>query len=328
VKTVEARKLLGVGADASPEAIKKAFRHLAMLWHPDRNPAPEAGEFFARLNAASEHLLGLAAAAREAVTARKKVDRGEDRHQDFELDVEQICLGGKIEVALEIGVECTLCDGEGYVESTNSQLCPHCQGSGRVRIGKGLFRCEDCDGRGYTRRVRCPNCDGSGKETTRRMLAVKVPAGVLPGDELRLEGEGYPAESAKGRPGDLHLRVVLRPHPIYALEGSDIVLERPVSVFTLLGGGTVAVPTPGGVRHIEIEAGPATAREQTIAGAGVPARGKRPAGKLRIRITPVIPSGSTPALDKLYRALQAELERAGAKAMPELAAWEKRWLSR
>jgi len=327
VRTAEARKLLGVDAAATPEAIKKAFRHLAMLWHPDRNPAPEAGEFFARLNTACEHLLEIATSATVRASTRKTAARGEDRHQDTELDIEHICLGGQAEVALKTSVECTVCGGEGFIESTSSQLCPHCQGSGRVRIGRELFRCEDCDGRGYTRRARCPNCNGSGKQIDTRMLAVTVPPGVLPGDELRLLGEGFAPESGQGRPGDLHLRIKLRPHPLYALEGSDLVLERPVSAFVLLGGGTVAVPSPSGLRYLELKPGSANAREQVIAGAGVPARGKRATGKLRVRLAPVLPSVSTPALVKLYRTLQAEVERAGHSSLPELAAWEKRWLS-
>ncbi|MDR1424737.1 MAG: DnaJ domain-containing protein [Azoarcus sp.] len=328
MRTAEARKLLGVDAAATPEAIKKAFRHLAMLWHPDRNPAPEAGEFFARLSTACEHLLESAARATAAAHAstRKTTSRGEDRHQDTELDIEHICLGGQAEVALKTSAECTVCSGEGFIASTSSQLCPHCQGSGRVRIGRELFRCEDCDGRGYTRRVRCPNCNGSGKQIDTRMLAVTVPPGVLPGDELRLLGEGFAPESGKGRPGDLHLRIKLRPHPLYTLEGSDLVLERPVSAFVLLGGGTVTVPSPGGLHHLELKPGPAVAREQVIAGAGVPARGTRAAGKLRVRLTPVLPSAPTPALIELYHALQTEVERVGHNSLPEIAAWEKRWL--
>ncbi|MDR3214006.1 MAG: DnaJ domain-containing protein, partial [Azoarcus sp.] len=186
MKTSEARKLLGVGSDASPATIKKAFRHLAMFWHPDRNPAPEAGEFFARLSTACDHLLEMAPAP--AHGAGKAASRGEDRRQDIDLDIERLCLGGEAEAVIESRTECTECAGTGYFESEHSQLCAGCQGSGRVRVGKGLFRCEDCDGRGYTRRARCLQCKGTGERVSRRTLTVTVPMGVLPGDELRLEG--------------------------------------------------------------------------------------------------------------------------------------------
>jgi len=328
VKTTEARKLLGVGRDATPHAIKKAFRHLAMLWHPDRNPAPEAHEKFARLSAACDLLLEpfiqetTHTDDKSGSPASKAESRGPDRNQDIELDIEQLCLGGKADVVLESGVECTECAGQGHREHDRSQLCTHCQGSGRVRHGKNMNRCEDCDGRGYSRRIRCPQCHGSGRQISRRILAVTIPSGLLPGDELRLEGEGYAPASGKGPPGDLRLRIQLRPHPLYTLDGSDILLERPVSAFVLLGGGSVSVPSPSGLYDINIEPGSTTSREQDIPSAGIPARGKRAAGKLRVRFVPVLPSSPTPALIELYHALQAEI----GHTLPELSAWERHWL--
>ncbi|MDR2926076.1 MAG: DnaJ domain-containing protein [Azoarcus sp.] len=332
MKTTEARKLLGVGRNATPHDIKKAFRHLAMRWHPDRNPAPEASEMFARLSAACDLLLE--PFEQKTAHADGKTDahadntdaRGADRRQDIELDIEQLCLGGTAEVVLESATGCAECAGQGYREHERSQLCVHCQGSGRVRNGKNLSRCENCDGRGYARRVRCPKCHGSGRQISRRALAVTIPPGILPGDELRLGGEGYAPPSGKGRAGDLLLRIQLRPHPLYGLDGSDIVLERPVSLFILLGGGTVTIPSPVGSREIAIEPGAAALREQIIPGAGIPAQGKRPAGTLRIRLVPALPTAATPALITLCRALQVETRQTEETVFPELAAWERRWL--
>ena len=325
MKTTEARKLLGVGRDATPHAIKKAFRHLAMLWHPDRNPAPEAHEMFARLSAACDLLLEPfeqeTTQTDDGSPASKAESRGPDRNQDIELDIEQLYFGGKADVVLESGVECAQCAGQGHQEHERSQLCTQCQGSGRVRHGRNLSRCEDCDGRGYSRRIRCPQCHGSGRQVNRRILTVTIPPGLLPGDELRLEGEGYAPASGKGRPGDLRLRIQMRPHPLYALDGSNITLDRPVSAFVLLGGGSVSVPSPGKLHNLDIEPGPATAREQDVPGAGIPARGKRAAGNLRVRLVPVLPSSPTPTLIKLYRTIQAEIEH--ADTLPELVQWEQ-----
>ena len=330
MKATEARKLLGIGREAPPHAIKKAFRHLAMLWHPDRNPAPEAHEMFARLSVACDLLLEpfeqeTAHADDKSGSQTSKADsRGVDRNQDIELDIEQLCLGDKAEVTLESGVECMECAGQGHQEHEHSQLCSHCQGSGRVRHGKHLGRCEGCDGRGYSRRIRCLQCCGSGQQISRRVLTVTIPPGMLPGDELRLKGEGYAPASGKGRPGDLRLRIQLRPHPLYTLDGNDITLDRPVSVFVLLGGGSISVPSPNGPHDLDIKPGAATSREQDIPGAGFPARGKRAAGKLRVRLVPVLPCSPTPVLIELYRALQTEIGQ--SDALPELAAWERRWL--
>ncbi|MCL2591285.1 MAG: DnaJ domain-containing protein [Betaproteobacteria bacterium] len=325
MKTTEARKLLGVGRDATSYAIKKAFRHLAMLWHPDRNPAPEAHEMFTRLSVACDLLLE--PFRQETSHADdKSSSRGPDRNQDIELDIEQLCLGDKTEVILESSVECVQCAGQGYQEHERSQLCIHCQGSGRVRLGKNLSRCEDCNGRGYSHNTRCFQCHGSGRQISRRILTVTIPPGMLPSDELRLEGEGYAPASGKGRHGDLRLRVQLRPHPLYTLDGSDLMLDRPVSSFVLLGGGSISVPSPGGLHDLNIEPGSPAPREQDIPGAGIPARGNRAAGKLRVRLVPVLPSSPTPALVKLYRAIQAEIKQMEANTLPELVEWERRWL--
>ena len=330
MKAAEARKLLGVERDATPHAIKKAFRHLAMLWHPDRNPAPEAHEMFARLSAACDLLLepfeSTHADDKSGSPANKADSHGTDRSQDIELDIEQLCLGGKAEVVLESGVQCEQCEGQGWQEHERSQLCTQCKGSGRVRHGKNLVRCKDCDGRGYSKRIRCSQCHGSGRRISQRVLTVTIPPGMLPGDELRLEGEGYAPASGKGRSGDLRLRVQLRPHPLYALDGNDITLDRPVSVFVLLGGGNISVPSPVGPHDFAIEPGTATSREQNIPGAGIPARGKRVAGNLRVRLVPVLPCSPTPALIALYRALQVEIGKKESDILPELVAWEQRWL--
>jgi molecular chaperone DnaJ len=326
LKITEARKLLGVGPHDSASTIKKAFRQLAMRWHPDRNSAPEAGEKFARF--ATAYNLLLEQISDDGNEADVAPDRGADRIQELELDLETVCRGGKVEVDVETRSECEACSGRGYRETTFSQLCTACHGSGRVRRKHGLTNCPVCDGRGYTHRLPCPECDGKGKRSTNRVFTVVVPAGMFSGDELRLEGEGHPAASPSGQAGDLRLRVILRPHPLFGIEETDIVIDRPVSAFILLAGGTVSVPTPTGLLSVDIPPGPAILRETFIAGAGIPARGDRAAGALKVRFLPSLPTVSSPALVKHYRLLQKEIDRTLRQCCPELDAWEQQWLSR
>ncbi|GHT80993.1 chaperone protein DnaJ 1 [Betaproteobacteria bacterium] len=320
----EARKLLGVTSRTSAAAIKKAFRQLAMQWHPDRNPAPEAGEKFARLAAACNLLLEQESSSAKANAAP---DKGEDLRQDFELDLEQACRGGQAEVGVDKRTECDACAGSGYQEVALSQQCPTCHGSGRIRRKHGLTNCPDCEGRGYTRRIRCPECEGKGERLARSVFAVTLTPGMLSGDELRLEGKGHPAPDPAGQPGDLLLRIVLRPHALFGVDGNDITIDRPVSTFILLIGGTVTVPTPVGPRDIDVPPGLPTLREIAIPEAGIPARGKRAAGALKVRLLPGLPTVSSPTLTKLYRSLQQEIERTQPHCCPELDAWEQRWLS-
>jgi molecular chaperone DnaJ len=306
-----------------------------MNWHPDRNPDPGAGEHFARLAAACNYLLEQAGHHKHAASEKsEKTDeesghskaRGKDREQDIELELELLCRGGNSEVVIETRGKCPSCAGRGYNETTHGQLCARCHGSGRIHRGKALERCPDCDGNGYTHRLRCAACDGKGEQVVRRVLTVNIPPGLLPGDELRLKGEGHPAATPKGHPGDLRLRIRLKPHPLFVLDGSDVVLDRPVSAFVLLAGGTVTIPSPSGLRHLELAPGTASTREISIAGAGVPARGSRVAGTLKVRLSPCLPTVASPALLKLYRALQTEIDNKGQACIPELSDWEARWL--
>ena len=75
-----------------------------------------------------------------------------------------------------------------------TRFCGACHGSGRVRDGKrGLVSCEACRGRGFFSERICPDCGGSGRETAGVSLEIRVPSSMLPGDELRLAGQGEAA---------------------------------------------------------------------------------------------------------------------------------------
>lgn len=245
--------VLGVAADADLQTIKKAYRRLAMRLHPDRNPDPAAHEAFKRLQAAYAELVDIAGAGQETAAP---TDRGNDRWQDLELGLEEAFAGCEKTVPVLSEAACERCDGSGRVELAHSRLCECCVGSGRVRAGKGLESCAVCEGRGYTRRGNCPDCGGLGSLRQTREFAVKVPPGMLEGDELRLEGRGYAAENAGAAAGDLRLRICLRPHPLYRLKGRDLHLDRPLSAFVLLGGGDVLLPSPSGVRKVQLPPGP------------------------------------------------------------------------
>lgn len=335
---IEAHVVLGVAADADAATIKKAFRRLAMRWHPDRNPDPTALEHFKRLRAAHDRMLGASEAddadedgsdanAPPSAPSDTGPARGADRFQDIELSLEQAFSGCEIEVPLESVGECDTCAGSGRVQLAHGRLCQGCHGTGRIRTKAGLAPCGDCGGRGYSNQATCPDCAGSGRCGAVRMLMVKVPAGMLADEELRLEGKGEPAAHPKGRAGNLRLRIRLSAHPLFRLDGRDLVLERPVSAFRMLAGGKLVVPVPGGIIEVELPAGDCEPRELRIEGAGFSSRGNRPAGALRIQLRPVFPASSSPKLIALYRKLDAEISLDAGSSLPQLQAWERQWLS-
>lgn len=335
LKDAAAHDVLGVAADADAASIKRAFRRLAMRWHPDRNSAPEALETFKRLRAAYVQMMGFqeeeeaddAPPEAEAASSSQSKARAADHFQDLELSIEEVFHGGEKSVWIESQASCEACDGSGVVELAHSRLCSCCHGSGRIRSGSGLVACADCDGRGYSKRATCPECNGSGRHGARRTLSVRIPRGMLQGEELRLEGKGQVSDDAGVLPGDLRLRVRIATHPLFVLEGRDLVITRPVNAFRLLAGGTLAIPLPGGGKlQLELAPGTPEAREVALDGSGVPGRGKRPAGALRVKLVPQFPDDPSPELAALFGTLAAKVEADLAHNVPSLDAWEHKWL--
>lgn len=322
--------LLGLPAGASAQQIKRAFRKLAMQWHPDRNPDPAAAEQFRRLRDAHDRLLatllGDEGQTQHEDEGAAAPQRGADRWQTLEISIEESFSGALRAVEVERRSPCTQCGGSGIEKLSVSRLCTPCRGSGRVRGPAGLERCPDCEGRGYRNTGPCGGCGGSGEQLHTRHLEVRIPPGVVDEDELRLTGEGEPHADPRHRAGDLRLRIRLASHPLFRREGRDLVLRRPVSALRLLIGGTLRVPHPEGVRSLELEPGLAHPRSLRVPGAGFPAHGRRARGDLVVEFEPELPHAPEPSLhgliDELDRALAARAEH----HFPELARWESVWL--
>lgn len=331
---MDAHALLGLPPDAGERDVKHAFRRLAMRWHPDRNADPAAVERFKQLRAAHDALLAQLAAGDEAgFESGAEADaeaapprRGAARRADLRLTLEEAFHGGAYRVVVEDRRPCGHCGGDGEEALAHTRLCGACHGTGRVRDGHRLERCEKCRGRGYVSRQPCRACDGTGELRTGRTVAVDVPPGVLDGDALRVDGAGEPAESPQGRPGDLLVTVRLAPHPLFRLDGRDLIFTRPVSALRMLLGGPLPVPLPGGVRHLKLEPGSPSPRELRVRGGGFPGRDGEPAGALLVRLVPVLPQAAGERMRPLLEALERELAAERATLMPDLAHWEARWL--
>lgn len=325
------RQILGVATDAGPAEWKKAYRRLAMRWHPDRNTDPRATERFKEINAAYEALLaGLAELSADAAPAAPEEPSAEaesstelraaDIRLSLYLTLEEGARGCRRLVVYQRSKACETCSGSGEAGIAKTRFCADCHGSGRLRGEEGrLVSCPACNGRGlFTERI-CPACAGRGYESAEARLEIQVPPGMLPGDELRLVGQGEPGVGTL-KAGDLFLTVLLSDHALFARTGRDLNLVMPVSALTLMAGGEIEVPTLfGRVRH-RLLPGPPVARQSCLSGLGYPGRGPHLAGDLLLDLQPVFPA----MLDKLQTeellALDARIQAGGA--YPELIAWQ------
>lgn len=330
-------EILGVARDSGPHEWKRAYRRLAMRWHPDRNADPHATERFKQIGAAYEQLLAVDEAeepeTEDAATAEPEpeaqtVPRAADIRHSLELDLEEAAAGCRKTLHYTRGKACPTCDGSGEAGIARTRFCDECHGSGRIRdAARVLVPCEACAGRGlFTERI-CPDCVGSGRENADVSLEIAVPPAMLPGDELRLAGQGEPGGDGL-LPGDLYLTVIFHAHPLFEPQGRDLRYAMPVSALSLIAGAEIELPVlAGSIRHA-LAPGRPERRELRLAGLGYPGRGGSPAGDLVVDLQPVFPAQLGGRLRKLLlQADRALLDDAEA-ALPEVAGWQQIHLRR
>lgn len=201
---------------------------------------------------------------------------------------------------------CATCSGEG---GTGRQTCLTCGGMGRVRLNQGGFSgfnmpCDACGGSGSTFAQECSRCAGTGRAMAIENLKVHIPPGVSDGQVIRLRGKG--GEGQRGGPaGDLLLTVEIAPHPLLKREGSDLILEVPLTISEAMAGGRVEVPTPDGPVRVNVPAGATSGQRLRLRSKGVPTPGGR--GDLYLVLRPTPPTRAdadalklAAALDPLY----------------------------
>jgi molecular chaperone DnaJ len=109
-------------------------------------------------------------------------------------------------------------------------------------------------GQGSTVEIPCNTCDGAGRRPKKRILQVKVPAGIHDGQAVRVRGEGEPGEQGGPR-GDLHVYVRVKQHPFFLRDESNLVMQLPLSFAQASLGAEIEVPTLFGKSALRIPAG-------------------------------------------------------------------------
>lgn len=297
--------ILGVSKNAEEHEIKKAYKRLAMKFHPDRNPGnAQAEEKFKDIKEAYEVLIdakkraaydqcGNAAFEQEGGMgggsdfsdifgdvfgeilggrSRKRANKNSDIRYDMELTLEEAVSGVNREIRIPTLVACNVCHGSGAKPGTSPVTCPTCHGQGQMQMRQGFFTvqqiCPTCNGKGRILKEHCTKCHGNGRIKKSKTLFVKIPYGVDTGDRIRLSGEGEAGEH--GTPaGDLYVQIQVRKHPIFSREENNLYCEVPIN-FTLAAlGGEMEVPTINGRVKLKVPAETQTGRLFRIHGKGV-----------------------------------------------------------
>ncbi len=213
-----------------------------------------------------------------ATTAtRRGPQRGIDLRYGLTISFEEAVFGCEKKIEIERTENCSLCHGVGSKPGTEPSRCPECNGAGQVRrMQRSIFgrfvnviTCPRCGGDGRIITNPCPQCQGSGKEQRRRRVAVKVPAGVDDGSQIRLSGEGD-GGTLGGGSGNLYIVLSVKEHPIFKRQRDDIFYDLAINFAQAALGDEVEVPTVDSAFSLNIPLGTQTGRLFRLKGKGVP----------------------------------------------------------
>ena len=135
------------------------------------------------------------------------------------------------------------------------------------------------------------------------MLDVAVPAGIEEGKSIRLRGQGHPGHRGAS-PGDVIVTIRYAPHPLFKVEGRDLRLDLPVTLYEAILGARVRAPTLSGEVEVSIAPGASGGRVLRLRGKGLPAGVDQPAGDLLATLRIVLPNEADAELSALMRKLR------------------------
>jgi len=340
-------EILGVSKSATKVEIKKAYRRLAMKYHPDKNPGDkEAEEMFKKINEAYQVLSDDEKRAiydkygKEGLEGRgysTDFDFGDifdmfndifgggfgtskktqiqmpydiDRAIEVTLEFEEAVYGISKEITTTYFKLCPKCQGSGAEEK---ETCPTCHGRGSVVMGNGFMRisqtCPQCNGKGFIAKKICKECKGKGYIIEEEKVKIDIPAGVDTGMRMRIPGKGN--EYPQGR-GDLYLIFNVKESKIFKRKGNNLIVDVPIFFTSAILGDSVKIPTLSGEKEIIIKPNTKDKTKVVFKGEGIPDPNTGFKGDLIAILNIVYPKKLTEdqreLLEKLHKSFGGEIK--------------------
>ncbi|MCS6893026.1 MAG: molecular chaperone DnaJ [Deltaproteobacteria bacterium] len=341
-------EILGVPRSASIDEIKKAYKKLALKYHPDRNQGnKEAEERFKEINEAYSVLsdpekkaqydqFGSAAFQGGGFQGgfgdfggfggfedlfddifssffggrRSSGHKGRDLVTEIEIDFEESIKGAKKTINLKRREICSSCQGSGAKDKNSIKICNDCKGSGQIAISQGFFSIART----------CPKCAGTGKVITASCTHCRgsgfeakqsvVTVNIPPGVESgqKLKISGEGEVGSSGRRGDLYINVIVKPHPYFQRRGDDIYSEIEIPYALAVLGGEVAVKTVDGDLILKIPPGTPSGKMFKLRDKGIQSIGSRKRGDHLVQVQIYVPQKVSEEYKNLLHQL-SELEK-------------------
>jgi molecular chaperone DnaJ len=241
----------------------------------------------------------------------RRREYGADLETAVEITLEEAAKGLKKDISYNRTKACSKCRGTGSEPGSERRTCGSCGGRGQVqqtrRAGPMAFytvtTCGKCRGEGTIVENPCGGCRGQGKESTNEHIKVNIPSGVQNGMRLRLDELG---EYGRDKPGDLFVRIYVKPHPQFQRDGDNLYLEAPLSFARAALGGEIEVPTLFGKANLHIPPGTQSHTIFRMKDEGMPRIGHGGNGDELVRVVIDVPKKLNKRQKELLQELEAE----------------------
>jgi molecular chaperone DnaJ len=245
---------------------------------------------------------------------RKTYEKGSDLEVQEQVTLEEAWSGVVKTIRLKTFVHCEKCGGKGAEPGSGFEKCSTCDGQGQIREQLRTFfgsfsqvkTCAKCHGSGEVPKKPCATCKGVGRMESNREVKIDIVAGIDDNQLIKVKGMGEAGERGTTT-GDLYVRVRVKPSPVFARHGSDLVVGVELKLIDILLGKTVAVPViSGGTTTVEIPAGFNLKENLRIAGQGMPHIGSRSRGDLLVNFVIKAPKKPSSKEKELLEKLEKE----------------------
>lgn len=287
-------KVLGVDKKASQAEIKKAYRKLAVKYHPDKNPDDKAAEEkFKEINEAYE-VIG-------DPESRQQYDELGANWKQYQQGGGQQWQGGPGQGFHFEGDPSEMFGEGGFYDFFQNIFGG---AGGRRSSYAGSYKGQDYQSditltleEAYHGSERILQLDG-------KKIRIKTKPGTSDGQTLRIKGKGAPGVQG-GPAGDLYLNIHVKNHHLYQRKGNDLQQDLNIDLFTAVLGGKVQVNTFSGPVKISIQAGTQNGKVLRLSGKGMPVYGKKDRfGDMLVKINVRIPKNLTDEEIELYKKLR------------------------
>ena len=276
-------KILKVERNATAEEIKKSYRKLALLYHPDKNPGDKTAESNFREIAEAYEILSnpnkkmqydsggsfntffnsvnsnpfskfTSTTYWEDIFKNRVVERkGQNLFLNIPITIYEMYTGTKRSVKSRKYKKCKSCEGNGSLHGKSFQTCYNCKGSGNVNSTyySGFAQvvknstCTQCNGTGKMILEVCEDCLGKGAVIFEEIIDIDIPKGSIPGIQISIPGKGN-EEPGSTSPGDLMINIKETIDPYYERQGTNVKIIKDITFIDACIGTNIDVKLPLG----------------------------------------------------------------------------------